>query len=85
MEKAESLTRQALQLVCGSNSVGQAKLPAEAQIAMNNLMALICRRLAQAKDGAAGFQHAIANELLELKQSAQAVDADIKVLEGPNS
>jgi hypothetical protein len=74
-----------LQLVCGTTSLGYAKLPGDAQIAMGNLTSLIGRRLAQAKDGAAGFQHAIANELLELKQSALAVDADIKVLQKTKS
>jgi hypothetical protein len=78
LEKAESLTRQALQMICGTTSFGNAKLPDDAKGALENLSALIGRRLTQAKDGASGFQQAVADELVELKQHAQVVDADIK-------
>lgn len=78
LEKAESLTRQALFSVCGKTG-DAGKLPVDAGDALERLKAVVTRQLTQAKDGAAGFKQAVAEELQELTGQAKAVDLDIKV------
>lgn len=78
LEKAESLTRQALLTVCGKTG-GAGKLPVDAGDALERLKALVTRQLTQAKDGASGFQQAVAEELQQLGEQAKVLDSDIKV------